>query len=230
MNPNKIIWSEEKEKIKQLSTKEKIRYIWTYFWIPIVAVIFVLGFGTFLAVRIATNIPDNWIMVNFANTNADLGNNSKLWRDFTKKTGYDLKEKKVDFIDESYFDYLKNQTSGNTYFNRFITLADSGKLDAITMENDSLAALAQSGRLMNLDDERCTSIKKKYGERFIYYTPPKDDKDHKEPIAVGIDLSDSLLMTEYHIYTGSCALGIGAKSENINQVEDFIDFVLGEDF
>lgn len=229
MNPNRIIWSEEKEKIKQLQFKEKIRYIWMYFRIPIVAIVFAISFGTFLIVRIATNIPDNWLMVNFANTYADVGNNSKLWQDFTEHACFDLKEKNVEFIDESYFDYLKNQTSGNTYFNRFITLADAGKLDAITMENESLVALAKSGRLLDLNDEKCSAIKEKYGDRFIYYTPPDDDKEHTEPIAVGIDLTDSILMTKYSIYPDSCALGIGAKSENINEVEDFIDFVLEEE-
>ena len=79
MNPNKIVWSEEKEKLKRLPFKEKIRYIWTYFWIPIVAILFVLIFGTFLIVRISTNIPDNWLMVTFANTTAQAGTGSQLW-------------------------------------------------------------------------------------------------------------------------------------------------------
>lgn len=226
MNPNKIVWSEEKEKLKRLPFKEKIRYIWMYFWIPIVAGVFVLAFGTFLIVRIATNIPDNWLMVTFANTYADAGTGSKLWEDFTQDVGYDLKEKKVEFNASSYFDYTKNQARGNAYYNAFITLADAGELDAITMEPESLAALGQSGRLMDLDDERCASIKEKYADRFIYYEPPEDDEEHTDPIPVGIDISDSALIGEYHIYSEGCALGIGAQSENLKEVEDFLDFVL----
>jgi hypothetical protein len=83
LNPNKINWSEEKAKIKELPFKEKIRYIWMYFWIPIVGIIFVLCFGTFLIIRIATNITDNWLMVTFANTTAQAGTGSQLWEDFT---------------------------------------------------------------------------------------------------------------------------------------------------
>ena len=226
MNPNKIVWSEEKEKLKRLPFKEKLRYIRMYFWIPIVAGVFVLGFGTFLIVRIATNIPDNWLMVTFANTYADAGTGSKLWEDFTQAQGYDLKEKKVEFNASSYFDYTKNQARGNAYYNAFITLADAGELDAITMEPESLAALGQSGRLMDLDNERCASIKAKYSDRFIYYEPPEDDDEHTDPIPVGIDISDSALVGEYHIYSEGCALGIGAQSENLKEVEDFLDFVL----
>lgn len=228
MNPNKIVWSEEKEKLKRLPFKEKIRYIQMYFWIPIVAIVFVLVFGTFLIVRIATNIPDNWLMVTFANTYADVGTGSKLWEDFTRAEGYDLTEKKVEFNASSYFDYTKNQARGNAYYNAFITLADTGELDAITMEPESLAALGQSGRLMDLDDERIASIKAKYGDRFIYYEPPEDDEEHTVPIPVGIDISDSALVGKYHVYSESCALGIGAQSENLKEVEDFLDFVLGE--
>ena len=228
MNPNRIIWSEEKEKIKRLPFKEKIRYIWTYFWIPIVAIVFVISFGTFLAIRIATNISDNWLMVTFANTTADAGTGSKLWDDFTAYADYDLSEKKVEFNDESYFDYTKNQARGNAYYNAFVTLADAGEIDAITMEGASLAALGQSGRLLDLNDERCAAINAAYGDRLIYYTPLDEDGKETEPIPVGIDISDSLLVTRYHVYEDDCALGIGACSENLDEVLDFLRFIQGE--
>ena len=229
LNPNKIVWSEEKEKIKKLPKKEAMQYIWMYFKIPIIAIVFFLAFGTFLIVRIATNIPDNWLMVTFSNTYADVGTGSKLWEDFTKHTGYDLTKKKVEFNASSYFDYTKNQARGNAYYNAFITLADAGELDAITMEPKSLAALGQSGRLMDLNDERCASIKAKYGDRFIMYEPVEEDTETKGPVPVGIDVSDSKLITEYHVYVDGCALGIGAQSENIKEVEDVLDFILGSD-
>ena len=54
MNPNKINWSEEKEKIKSMPKREALSYIWMYFKIPIIAIVFVLAFGTFLIIRIAT--------------------------------------------------------------------------------------------------------------------------------------------------------------------------------
>ncbi|MBQ3418333.1 MAG: hypothetical protein IJH32_10950 [Ruminococcus sp.] len=227
MNPNKLNLAEEKQKIKEMSFKEAVQYIWTYFWIPIVAVVFVLAFGAFMIVRITTNIPDNWLSLTFANTTADVGTGSDLWKDFTETAGYDLTEKKVEFNAVSYFDYLQNQAKGNAYYNAFIALADAGELDGITMESDSLAALGQSGRLLDLNDERAASIKAKYGDRFIYYEPPEDDGEHDGPIPVGIDISDSILVSEYHMYLDSCAIGIGAQSKNLEEAEFFIDYVLG---
>ena len=152
-NPNKIVWSEERAKIKALPFKEKIQYIWMYFKIPIIIALFVIGFGTFLIVRIATNIPDNWLTVTFANTTARAGTGSEIWKDFTEYAGYDLKQKKVEFNAESYFDYLQNQARGNAYYNAFVSLADAGEIDAITMSKDSLAALGQSGALPPVGQE-----------------------------------------------------------------------------
>jgi hypothetical protein len=166
LDPNRIVWSEEKEKLKAMTRKEAIQYIWMYFKIPICAVLFVVVFGIYLTFRIMTNVPDNWLAVTFANTMADAGTGSALWEEFTEASGYDLSEKKVEFNAESYFDYLKDQARGNAYYNAFIAMTDAGELDAITMEADSLAALGQSGRLLDLNDERCQSIKAKYADRF----------------------------------------------------------------
>ena len=225
MNGNKSVWAEEKEKIKALPLREKWQYIWMYFKIPIIAIVFVLAFGTFLIIRITANIPDNWLTVTFANTYADVGTGSKLWKDFTQTAGYDLSEKKVEFNNESYFDYTKNQAKGNAYYNAFVTLVDAGELDMITMEPQSLTALGQSNRLLDLNDERAASIKAKYADRFLYYTPV--DEEGGEPIPVGIDVSDSILVSEYHVYPDRCAIGIGSLSDNIKEAEDFIDYILG---
>ena len=226
LSPNRIVWSEEKQKLKNMNRKEAVQYIWDYFKIPIIAVLFVLIFGIYLAFRMMTNIPDNWLAVTFANTTADVGTGSALWKEFTEAAGYDLSEKKVEFNADSYFDYLKNQARGNAYYNAFIAMTDAGELDAVTMESDSLAALGQSGRLLDLNDERCSRIREKYADRFIYYQPAEENGKQGEKIPVGIDLSDSILMTKYHLYAGSCALGIGAYSENLQEVEFFIDYVL----
>ena len=215
---------EEKSKLSGMSLKSGIVYILTYFWIPIAAVLFFLIFGIYLYIKITTNIPDNWLMVSFANTRADAGNDSELWKSFTEYAGYDLTQKKVVFDSASYFDYTKNQAKGNAYYNAFIALTDAGELDAITMAPLSLAALGQSGRLMDLNDERCSHLMAAYHDRLIYYQPAFDAD--APPIPVGIDLSDSILATEYHMYEDGCGIGIGAKSENILQIEDFIEFVL----
>ncbi|MCQ2500846.1 MAG: hypothetical protein MJ117_05825, partial [Lachnospiraceae bacterium] len=63
--------------------------------------------------------------------------------------------------------------------------------------------------------------------RFLY-CEPFDEEYSTEPVAVGIDVSDSILMTKYHVYVNSCALGIGAKSGDLEAVETFLDYIYAE--
>ncbi|MBQ1678455.1 MAG: hypothetical protein II062_02840 [Oscillospiraceae bacterium] len=219
----KLWYYTEMKKLYQLSWKEKIEYIWNYYKLWIIGVASFLFLTVFLIVRISTNIEAHWLYGMFANTMADAGTDSALWEDFTDYAQLDLTEKKVEFNAEVYFDYLKNQAKGNDYYNAFVALSDSGILDFITMEPASLEALAQSGRLADLRLERCRDLLERYPERVIWY------QGQEGPIPVGFDVSDSLLVTKYRLYPTSCALGIGAYSENVEIVGLFLDFILKED-
>ena len=108
----------------------------------------------------------------------------------------------------------------------FVGFTDAGVLDAVTMEPDKLSSLGESGRLMDLRDERCARIYEKYKARLIY-SIPYDKEYSTDPVPIGIDISDSILISRYHIYENGCALGIGAQSGRIEAVEKFLDYVCG---
>lgn len=218
----------EINKIKGISTnKKRWEYIWEYYYLWIIGIIAAICFIIFAVHQYTTAIKDNWFYLTITNTYEKVGEGSALWDGYVEYTGYDTSEKNVVFNCESYFDYTKNVT-GNTYFETFISHVDSGTLDAVTMVPDSLVALGQNGCLLDLDAPECASIKEKYGDRFIYCEPFDEDygSDH---VAVGIDISDSILITKYHIYADGCALGIGSKSEHIEAVEQFLDYVFEEE-
>ena len=215
----------EKEKIGEIPTlKKKAEYIWEYYTLWIIGIICAVWFFSFAIHQYTTTLHDYWCYMIFANTYADAGTGSEIWEDYVEYAGFDLDEKEVEFNANSYFDYLKGVT-GNTYFEAFVTYADGGILDGIVMGNGSLAALGKSGRLMDLDSEECASIKAKYGDRFIY-SEPFDEEYSKDLVPVGIDISDSKLVTQYKAYPIDIALGIGAKSERVDAVEKFLDFIL----
>lgn len=212
----------ELKKLYQLSWKEKAEYIWNYYKLWIIGIVSFLAITVFLTVRITSNIEGHWLYGMFANTMADAGTGSELWEDFTQYAGLDLKQKKVEFNAASYFDYLKNQARGNDYYNAFVALADGGILDFITMEPDSLEALAQSGRLADLRLDRYQALLDRYADRVIWF------QGQDGPIPVGFDLSDSSLITRYHLYPEGCALGICAHAENPEVIARFLEFVLEE--
>ena len=218
----KIWYYTELTKLTRLSWKEKIEYIWTYYKLWIIGIVSFLTITVFLIVRISTNIEGHWLYGMFANTFADVGTGSELWEDFAEYAGLDLTEKKLEFNAEVYFDYLKNQSKGNDYYNAFVALTDAGVLDFITMEPDSLEALAQSGRLTDLRLDRCKALLDRYQDRVICF------QGQEGPIPVGFDISDSILITKYRVYPERCAIGICAHSENLDVIARFLEFLLKE--
>lgn len=220
-------FEKEREKIAGIhGRKAKAEYIWDYYKLWIIGILAAVIFTVFFIQRFFFAVTDNWIYIMFTNTYADVGRGSEFWQDYVDRMGFDLDEKNVVFNNSSYFDYSKNVT-GNSYFESFTAYTEGGTLDAVTMEKDSLTALGRSGRLLDLDSEKCAGIKEKYGDRFLY-SEPFDEEYGDGPVPVGIDISDSVLMTEYHIYTDTCALGIGAYSEHVDEVEAFLDYIYGE--
>lgn len=212
----------ETRKLLDLDWKQKLEYIWNYYKLWIIGIVSFLAITTFLIVRISTNVEGNWLYGMFANTFADVGTGSELWEDFAEYADLDLKEKKLEFNAEVYFDYLKNQAKGNDYYNAFVALTDGGILNFITMEPDSLEALAQSGRLTDLRLDRCKELLERYSDRLIWF------QGQEGPIPVGFDVSDSILITKYHIYPERCAIGICAHSENLDVLARFLEFILKE--
>ncbi len=228
INRLKSWYVDEKEKINTIPTlQKKLAYIWQYYYLWIIGIsvaLFTVGFFVF---RFTTAIKENWFFITYTNTFQDVGNDSELWRGFVDYAGFDTTVKNVEFNNLSFFDCATNNAMGNEYYEVFVAHVDAGTLDAVTMEKDSLVALGASGRLMDLNDERCASILEKYGDRLVYCEPY--DEEYADHVPVGIDVSDSILMTEYQIYPDSCVLGIGAHAGHIDAVELFLSYIFGED-
>ena len=213
--------SEDLKALRAMTWRQRLRFVAAYYGLWIAGVLCGGALIVYLAVHIAAGAPEYHLYAVFTNTRADAGSGSALWKDFTEYAGYDLNDKRVEFDAVSYFDYTRNQAKGNAYYNAFVTLSDTGTLDVITMEPEQLAALGQSGRLLDWNVEACAALRERYADRLIYSRPPEG-----EPIPVGIDLSDSLQVTRYHLYSEGCALGLSAQSTRLDSAADFIRFVL----
>ncbi|MBR6088589.1 MAG: hypothetical protein IKP86_01555 [Anaerolineaceae bacterium] len=218
---------EEREKLGRMSVRQGIKYIWQYYSLFIIGAIAAVWFLVYFITHLIAGAPEYWLYASFANSTASIGKQSRIWRDFVEYSGYDTKEKNVEFSGNMYFDYNRNQARGNEYYNSFIALVDSGTLDLITMFPEQLAPLGESGRLMNWDLEQCAALREQYAGRLIYYVPP-EDAEETEPVPVGIDISDSLLVTEYGIYPETAALGIAVQSTRLDAVEKFLDFIMSK--
>ena len=218
-------FASEREKISYLDAGGKAAYVIHYYWLWILGI----GGGIFLLCYILFHmfftVKDYWFYGIFANTTAEAGNGSQLWKDFTEYAGYDTKQKKVEMNAASYFDPSVSGGTNNSYYQMFVAVTEAKDLDVLVMGTDGLRGIGSSGRLLDLRDETAGSILERYPDRIIY-CEPNDEEYAQEQVPVGIDVSDSLLVTEYHLYEGDCALGLGAYTMRPESAELFLEFVL----
>lgn len=219
--------AEERAKLSGMSFKKAVKYIWQYYWIFILGFIGAVWLIVYVIGHLLRGTPEYRLYAVFANSTVSPANLTRLQDDFAAYTGWDTKEKSIAFSSNMYFDYNRNQARGNEYYNNFVALADTGTLDLITMYPEQLAPLGQSGRLMNWDLEECGDFREKYADRLIWYEPP-EGAEITAPFPVGIDISDSLLVTKYGIYPETAALGIGIKTTRLEAAAEFLQFILGE--
>ncbi len=216
---------EEKEKIGKLPKGKKGKYIWDYYRYPILFLSFFLIFGIWFIHRSATAVRENWISVAFPNAMTQVGSGTSLWNEYVEYAGYDLDQKNVLFEDKLYFDPTTSGGMNNVYYESFVAMIETGSVDAVTMRKEEIEALGRSGRLIDLSCEACSEIFEKYRDRLVY-SLPYDTEYSTDPVPVGIDVSDSILMTRYHIYENSCVFSIGAYSRNIPEAAKFLDWIL----
>ena len=222
---SKTWWTREREKIAALDRKGKIQYIWNYYWLWIVGIGFFLVFGIWFVWRSTTAIRENWIGIAFPNAMTQAGNDSQLWKDYLEYTGYDTKKKNVLFEDKLYFDPTRPGGTANSYYEAFVAMIETGQMDAVTMRRDEMEALGKSGRFLDLSAAPQVEIYEKYQNRLVY-SIPYDETYSRDPVPIGIDVSDSILLTKYHIYENSCVFAIGTNSRHVDACLEFLYWIL----
>ena len=105
-------------------------------------------------------------------------------------------------------------------------LIDSKTADALVMETKNLVALGRSGRLIDLNNEKTKQLMERYSDRLITTEVADEDGTTRE-VPVGIDISDSRLVTRDRAYE-ECALGISETIDDVQAVEEFLNYLIGE--
>lgn len=219
-------WNRIRVEVSRLKGAAKLQYVWEYYKLRIAGAVCVLALLLYFGTIRLTVPSDNWFYITIANTQADVGNRSQMWKDFVEYSGYDTGEKNVYFNTNCFFDPFSERP--NDYYTYFVAYVDAGTLDLISMEREDLQKLGERGRLLDLSAPEASAIAQKYRDRLIY-AQPLDAEYSDKPVPIGIDLSDSALMSKYHIYGESCAVGLGAHCPHMDAVLKFLAFALEEE-
>lgn len=219
----------ERAKLRGMSLRGKLSYIVTYYWVQLALIAFALAFGLYLHSQMSVQLAENHFAACFGNTTAELGPDSEFGRGFAQYAGYDLKQKNLVLLDECWCHPGETSAFNNTYYNLLVTYLDSGTLDVLVMPAEDLAAVGQSGRLMDLRDARTAALFAAYADRLVYVTPNAQSDYGHEPVPVGIDLVGTPLVGENAPYGESAVLGVSALAPHPEQAERFLRYLLEED-
>lgn len=221
-------WLEqEKKKLTGLSRKAKLEYVWQYYKLWLIGGAALILFGIYFGFHLVNANRDTHLYVGFVNTYADVGNDSNFWKNYVEYSQTDIDEENVIFDKEMYFDMTQGDVRGNHYYEKLVVLIDSKTLDAVVTETENLRSLGANGRLLDLNNERADRFMEKYEDRIITAAVDQEDGTTRE-VPIGIDISDSILMTEEDAYVGGCAIGISSHAEHLDAVLEFLDYILQE--
>lgn len=219
----------ERAKLRGMSLRGKLSYIFTYYWVQLGVIAFVLVFGLYLHGQMRVQLAENHFAACLANTTADLGPDSSFGQGFARYAGYDLKQKNLVLMDECWCHPGDASAWNNTYYNLLVTYLDSGTLDVLVMPAEDLAAVGSSGRLMDLRDTRTASLYSAYADRLVWVAPSEKSDYSEDPVPVGIDLSGTPLVGENAPYGESAVLGVNALAPHPEQAAVFLAYLFEED-
>lgn len=219
-------WLErEGNKLKGLTVRQKLRYIWDYYKLWIIGIAALAAFSGYAVTNYISANRENHIYVAFVNTMADLGEGSDFWKGYVDYSGVNVKEETVTFDTENYFDMAKSNVTGNHYYEKVVVLIDSKTADALVMETNNLVALGKNGRLIDLNNKKTRHLMEQYADRLIT-AQVTDENGTTQEVPVGIDISDSRLVTRDRAYS-ECALGISETIDDVQAVEQFLSYLIG---
>lgn len=215
----------EHAKLRRMSLRGKLSYIVTYYWVQLGLIVLVLAIGLYLHSQMSVQLAENHFAACFANTTAELGPDSEFGQGFARYAGYDLKQKNLVLMDECWCKPGEASAFNNTYYNLLVTYLDSATLDVLVMPADDLAAVGQSGRLMDLRDERTAAIFEAYQDRLLWVVPNAQSDYGDAPVPVGIDLSGTPLVGTDAPYGESAVLGVNSLAPHPEQAAVFLSYL-----
>ena len=216
-------YRDEREKLRGYGPRDVIRYIWQYYRLWIIGIGFVVGFIAYAVIIYVTVPGDIHFYGICSNTYARLGPGSDFYNGFVEAAGYDLRTGVVEIDSANYCKPSVNAT-GNTYYEKLISMLDGGVDDVWIAGEADVVAVGETGRLMDLNGAAADGRFSKYADRFVYCTPLRDDYS-ADPVAVGIDLAGTWLVGEYCPYPGGAVLGVNAITKRPEQAAAFLDYL-----
>lgn len=138
----------EKEKWKDMDSREKRRYFMDYYFIKIViGIIAVAGIAYFAYSMLKPKMPVAFYMAYIYGKIDDEGG-AQVREDFAEFSGINLEEEDIVISDQFYTD----ETNGLSAKEKIMALSYTQQLDIVVAEEENFEELASNGNMVNLKD------------------------------------------------------------------------------
>jgi hypothetical protein len=215
---------EQRKKLKDLSFSDKIKYIWSYYWIPIVGVILAVIFAVSLISSIIKNNYDTvcFVAVLDGKMTGYENDTDILTTGLTDYLGIDGKKEQVDF---SYTFSLKEVAMDEEAFvsaNKLYTYASTGSLDGYLSEREYIDYFCTDKDIFfcDLRDIFSDDELEQLDDYIMYFT---NTAGETYPIAV--DISEAPVIKDSDLNMKDPCYGVVSSSKYKTNAADFIRYV-----
>ncbi|MGB8453947.1 MAG: hypothetical protein WCD89_16675 [Anaerocolumna sp.] len=216
----------EKQKMSEMTFKEKITYFNNYYRVTTLVIIAVIFALAYLAYSILTPKPKTVLYAAVINSIVDEQTAATLQTDFGKKLDIDPKTQEI-MIDTSFFlgdddnvsEYsMSSQQKLGTYF-------FAGQIDVIIAPESVIASYAHLGNLSKLSDELPTDLCSTLADSFYY----SDTEEDTASSAYGIYLNGTKIFDKSGELIDKPVLGIVVNSKYKQNAVEFIKYLFDLD-
>lgn len=209
----------ERQKLKDMSFKDKITYFNDYYRTKTIFGIIIIGFLIYFAYTVFGPKTETILYVASLNGAIDYDTGNALGKELEIYLDIDT-DKQAVFVDTSMF---LNETSEYTAANyqKLAAYLTTQQLDIIIADEETFAVYANEGYFSKLTDQLPTQLFSKLSDLF-YYSSTVDDTNEA---AYGIYLETSTLYGEDSTFSKRPVLGIVVNSKYKDNAVSFIDYI-----
>lgn len=211
---------EAKVNLKELPPKKRFLYIWDYYKLWIIGGIFAIC-SIISAIYQYATAKDTLLQLILVNSSLSY-EESIFAEDYLTEHGYSTDE--YELIASSVEFKMTETSYQEDYYTlqALVARMTSGDIDIFSAPSDLFAPYATEGYLMDLSTVFSEEELLTYGALLVYTT----DEITQKTYPCAFDFTDNAWMKTHGYYTGSCHMGILYNSANVEQVKQFLTYIL----
>lgn len=243
-------FKEERAKLKSQPLNKRLSYFWTYYKWYVLGGALALVMAIYVIVEIVTNKEEALfgIVVN----STPLDNEKEFSASFMEYAGLDPNQYEVTFNSSLYLTEQMGQDSINTS-QLIMVYTATGDMDVSIMDESAFERYAYSELFFDLSvvlpEElfsslngniyyRDNAVAREFNAALdadestedIVFPDPFKPEEMKEPVPIGIDISDREVLQNTYYYPGKpVLLGLPATSDRTDMAIKFIEFLFAEE-